>query len=103
MKRYLFKFKFSLFISAFFIILSSILSIMLAYVLKYLLDAAENKNWEQFKNIIIGMIIYLFLIFITSVLRKYFQSNFIRKVMVSLKDDIYSKVINKNPADIFPL
>ena len=96
MKRYLFKFKFSLFISAFFIILLSILSIMLAYVFKYLFDAVENKNWEQFKNIVIFMIIYLLLLIIILFLKRYFQSNFIRKVMVSLKEDIFSKVINKN-------
>lgn len=96
MKKYLFKFKLEFFISILFIVLYSVLNIMLAYVLKYLLDAAEKKNLEQFKIIMIFVILYLLLLFTFSLLRKVFQANLIRKIMIDLKKDIFSRIINKN-------
>lgn len=96
MKKYIFKSKVLLFLNIIFIMLNSFLNIMLAYTLKYLLDIAENKDIQQFKLMIIFIIVYIILLFTISFIKKSLQAKFIEKTMFNLKQDIFIKIINKS-------
>ncbi|GAA0120901.1 MAG: ABC transporter ATP-binding protein [Clostridium argentinense] len=96
MKKYIFKSKVLLFLNIIFIMLHSLLNIMLAYTLKYLLDIAENRDIQQFKLMIIFIIVYITLLFTISFIKKLLQAKFIEKTMFNLKQDIFIKIINKS-------
>ena len=59
--------------------LHSLLNIMLAYTLKYLLDIAENRDIQQFKLMIIFIIVYITLLFTISFIKKIITSKVYRK------------------------
>ena len=96
MRKYLFKFKISFLLTIIFIILAAILNVALAAVVKIIVQIAENRNIHQFKIIIFVIVVYLILLFITGVLKKFFQANLIKKIMFALKKDIFSKIIDKD-------
>lgn len=75
---------------------STVLNVAVAYVLKSLIDVCSTKNLNDFYNILIFFGLYLACTFIIDYLAKVLRALFIKKIMFSLKNDVFDNIISKD-------
>ncbi|WBW96297.1 ABC transporter ATP-binding protein [Oceanirhabdus sp. W0125-5] len=99
MKRYLLKSKKLFFINVFFVILSSFLYTALAFVLKALIDVSTEKDMTRFTKVLTFTVIYIFIILITTYIRKIFLAKYIKFNVITLRNDVFKKIISRSKKD----
>ena len=99
MKKYI---KSSLFYFSICIILFStagLMSVFLANILKRMIDTSTAKNITQFYHVMILTIFFIIINFTLHILRGFFKAKFLKKVMLSLKHDLFKGIFSKSIKD----
>lgn len=101
MKKYLFKFKGLLTLTLFLTIVSALLDVGFAFILSNIVDVSTSKNMNLFVNSIITASIYLIISILASLTYKIIKSLYLKKTLVALKYDLFSKIIKKDMSNFF--
>ena len=96
LRKYIFKFKGLFSLNVFIIFIESIMDISIAFLFQHMIDIGTSKNIISFNRSLKLAVIFITLYFIVIYSRKLLQGQFIRKCMQSLKNNIFSKIIDKN-------
>lgn len=99
MKKYI---KSSFFYFSICIILFStagLMSVFLANILKRMIDTSTEKNITQFYHVMILTIFFIVINFTLHILRGFFKAKFLKKVMLSLKHDLFKGIFSKSIKD----
>lgn len=96
MKKYLFKQKMLFICAVIFIILKCSTNIILAFVLQRVIDIAYKGTLTQLIKILIFCAGFAAFEALTCFIRDLFKTNYIKKTLITLKNDIFNKIINKN-------
>ena len=99
MKKYI---KSSFFYFSICIILFStagLMSVFLANILKRMIDTSTAKNIMQFYHVMILTIFFIIINFTLHILRGFFKAKFLKKVMLSLKHDLFKGIFSKSIKD----
>ncbi|WP_029452004.1 ABC transporter ATP-binding protein [Clostridium algidicarnis] len=98
MKKYLLKYKLSLFISINMVIVSSVINVFLAFVFKSLIDVTISDDLNKFYKVAIFSLVFIILGSIINWLAKKMKYSYMKKTLVFLKDDIFNTIIKKDIA-----
>lgn len=96
MKKYLFKFKGLLALTLFLTIVYALLDVGFAFILSNIVDVSTSKNMKLFINSIIIASIYLIINVLVNLTYKIVKSLYLKKTLVALKYDLFSKIIKKD-------
>lgn len=96
MRRYFFKFKFLTGINVFFILLASIMNVSLAFVLKSIVDVGSEGNLSKFYKTMLFSVVYVFSTYFIEYIKRRLQAALIRKVLLSLKEDVFSSILDSD-------
>ena len=99
MKKYI---KSNLFYFSICIVLFStagLMSVFLANILKRMIDTSTAKNITQFYHVMILTIFFIIINFTLHILRGFFKAKFLKKVMLSLKHDLFKGIFSKSIKD----
>ncbi|WP_415329968.1 ABC transporter ATP-binding protein [Clostridium perfringens] len=99
MKNYVLKNKFKFMIALVVNLLAGVISVLTAFIFKYIIDAAMNKNLSGLKYMTIFSVIYVIVFFTLEYLSKLTLASYSRSVMISLKEDLFTGIINKDIRD----
>ena len=95
MKKYFFKNKLLLTGNIILTLAESILSVMLAFILANFVDAAVEYDMALLYKTCIIFSLYLISVLIVWYSLRIVRASYIRQMLFDLKNDIFSKVINK--------
>lgn len=96
MKKLIYKHKVLFSISVILTITDAIATVYFAFILKMILDSVSLGSLDVFRNVIIFSVIYLFASITISYLRNIFQSLYIRKTLIDIKNEIFRKILGKS-------
>lgn len=96
MKKYLFKQKMLFICTVIFIILKCSINILLAFVLQRVIDIAYKGTLTQLTRVLVFCAGFAAFEALTCFIRDLFKTNYIKKTLTTLKNDIFNKIINKN-------
>lgn len=96
MKKYLFKFKGLLVLTFFLTIVYALLDVGFAFILSNIVDVSTSKNMKLFVNSIIIASIYLIINVLANLTYKIVKSLYLKKTLVALKYDLFSKIMKKD-------
>lgn len=96
MKKYLFKFKGLLVLTLFLTIVCALLDVWFAFILSNIVDVSTSKNMKLFINSIVIACIYLIISALVSLIHNIIKSLYLKKTLVTLKYDLFSKIIKKD-------
>jgi len=95
MREYFFKHKLLLTANIIFTLAESILTVMVAFILGSFVDAAVQYNMESLYGTSIIFVLYLIGVLIVWYFLRVLRANYVRQMLYNLKNDIFSKVINR--------
>lgn len=75
---------------------AGIMSVFLANIIKKMIDTSTERNITQFYQVMILTIFFIFINFILHILRGYFRAKFLKRVMLSLKHDLFKGIFSKS-------
>ena len=75
------------------------MSVFLANILKRMIDTSTAKNIMQFYHVMILTIFFIIINFTLHILRGFFKAKFLKKVMLSLKHDLFKGIFSKSIKD----
>lgn len=75
------------------------MSVFLANILKRMIDTSTAKNITQFYHVMILTIFFIIINFTLHILRGFFKAKFLKKVMLSLKHDLFKSIFSKSIKD----
>lgn len=96
MKKYILKEKFLFSSTIIFIVIKTILNIALALVLQEVMDVATEGNIGKLKYAVMWFVIIAVVEPISCYLKDLFQSNYIKRILVKLKNDLFIKVLKRD-------
>lgn len=96
MYKYLLKHKLLAVLNIVFTIIDSALNVAIALVLKLLVDACSSDSITELKNGIIVFFLYIFVSFIVWITLKALRYGLLRKCLVDLKNQIFTKIIYRS-------
>lgn len=96
MKKYLFRFKGLFIINAITITLDAFFSVLFAFVLKGITDVGVNGNVSDLMKWIVYSLIFVGISFLVTFSRQYFQALYIKKTMLHLKKELFSKLMDRD-------
>jgi ATP-binding cassette, subfamily B, bacterial len=96
MKKYFFKFKALFGVNILFILLSSMMDVSLAFVLKSIVDVGIEGNLSKFYRTMLFSVAYVFTTFLIVYIKKLLQAQLIKKTLLSLKEDVFSSILNSD-------
>ncbi len=99
MKKYIFKYKGIFFLSVFIRCVEGAADVSIAFLIEYILDFGTNKDMPGFIKNLKYIVLYLICYFLIIYLRKITQAVFVKKNIQSLRNDIYTNVIDKDMPD----
>ncbi len=96
MKKYFFKFKALFGVNILFVLLSSMMDVSLAFVLKSIVDVGIEGNLSKFYRTMLFSVAYVFTTFLIVYIKKLLQAQLIKKTLLSLKEDVFSSILNSD-------
>jgi len=99
MKKYITKFKGLFFLVLVLTTLCAVIDVYMAYLLSDIVDASISKDMKLFKQSIVIAIIYLATYLFGNLAQKIVKDLYIKKTLVVLKKDVFSKILRKDMAD----
>ena len=96
MKKYLFKSKGLLFLNLIFAIITSALGVYFAFILGQIVDVSVNKNFLEFKSVLITGIILMMVSSIFAYLVRIFSGLYVKSTMANLKGDVFNSILSKD-------
>jgi ATP-binding cassette subfamily C protein len=96
MKKYLFKFKGLLLLTICLTIICAALEVCIAFVLSDIVDVSLSKDMQLFKNSMFIAIVYLLITASVNLIHKIIKALYLKKTLVALKGDIFSKILSKD-------
>ena len=81
------------------IIVAGILEVGTAFILKAMVDVSSEKDFHLFYKTIILCLIFLVFIYLTNYLKQIFEAIYTKKILLSLKKDIFQKIMGKDVND----
>lgn len=93
MKKYLFKYKATLFCTVMVIVISSVCSVLLAFVLKNILDLLSTRaSYDIFYTTVIYSGLFILITSLLTLLKRWFKASYIQKIIVGLKDATFTNI-----------
>lgn len=99
MKNYFFSNKLLLFINIIFIFISACFEVSIALVLKFIVDIGSGKDFSMLYITIFYSLIFVVFLYITDFLKRFFQILYTKKIMISLRKNIFRKIVEKDIND----
>ncbi|EDS79338.1 ABC transporter ATP-binding protein (plasmid) [Clostridium perfringens] len=99
MKNYFFSNKLLLFINIIFIFISACFEVSIALVLKFIVDIGSGKDFSMLYRTIFYSLIFVVFLYITDFLKRFFQILYTKKIMISLRKNIFRKIVEKDIND----
>lgn len=96
MKKYLFKFKGLFALNTVLIFLAALFDVAFAFILKIIIDAGSNGSMQQLYRALIITGIFILISFSEGYLAKLAQAKYIKKVILVLKEDVFSKILSRD-------
>ncbi|MBZ9607344.1 ABC transporter ATP-binding protein/permease [Clostridium estertheticum] len=96
MKRYFFKFKGLLSVNIFMIALTAVANVYLAFILKSIVDIGTKGTVSELKTALVFSLCYVVATFAIGYTRKFLEALYIKKTLVSLKNDVFGKILGQN-------
>lgn len=96
MKAYFFKYKGWLILWQLSLFILAGLDILVAFFMQNVTDNALSAEWTKLIQSIIFGVLYIFFLFGFNYLERYIRRNYLQKTMFSLRNDVFSEVLNKD-------
>ncbi|HHY77644.1 MAG TPA: ABC transporter ATP-binding protein [Clostridiales bacterium] len=96
MYKYLLRHKFLFLLNIIFTVADSALNVAMAFVLKLIVDAASIGSVNDLKNSVIVFLLYTLMSIIVWITTKVLRANMLKKCLIELKNQIFSKIIYRN-------
>ncbi|MBU3186410.1 ABC transporter ATP-binding protein [Clostridium estertheticum] len=96
MKKYFFRFKGLLSVNIFIIILTAVANVYLAFILKSIVDIGTNGTVSELKTALVFSLCYVVATFAIGYTRKFLEALYIKKMLIALKNDVFSKILGQN-------
>lgn len=93
--------KFLFIFNIIFLLLESLTDIYIAIILKRILDYATNKNIHELVNEIKFSLVFVLVAFLTGLLRRNFKNIYTKKVITTIKKEVFCNLLEKNFKSFF--
>ncbi|WP_275542613.1 ABC transporter ATP-binding protein [Clostridium perfringens] len=82
-----------------FIFISACFEVSIALVLKFIVDIGSGKDFSMLYRTIFYSLIFVVFLYITDFLKRFFQILYTKKIMISLRKNIFRKIVEKDIND----